>query len=440
MRNLLLGIGFTIIGSAWAAVPPVELSLPQAVAYAQAHSPSLAEAQSRLQGGWAAVARATAPRRTLLKVEARQTHVSEVSSFTIIPGWTPVTLGANNTTHTLLGVQRVLYSGGRLEGALLQATTSAQAAEVSVIRLRQQVTFDATRAFLTLVATQHEAEVTRQALQTAETQCANATSRYKSGAAARFDVMRAEVQVEEARLEEMRASDSCAAAQASLVRVLGQEEGDYRASVNELPVPSAPPSLASLRTYALAMRPELRLLAFQLAGAEAARHAALGERRPTVSVAGDYQLVSPETPTALSRWAIGLVASLPIFDGGMSRAKLQEAEALRGQVQAALAGQRAAIVAEVRVGHARAESALAQLAVARKREDLARELHRIAGVRYTAGVGTALEVADAQTALTRARQGTIRALTDWQLAMAELRLAVGIDDLAGVPAQVEGAP
>ena len=50
---------------------------------------------------------------------------------------------------------------------------------------------------------------------------------------------------------------------------------------------------------------------------------------------------------------------------------------------------------------------------------------RIAHVRYATGISTVTEVADAQTSVTRARQGHVRALSDLRITEAELRLAMG---------------
>ncbi len=63
--------------------------------------------------------------------------------------------------------------------------------------------------------------------------------------------------------------------------------------------------------------------------------------------------------------------------------------------------------------------------MAGKRIEQAEELLRLANVRYAGGVGTAMEIADAQASLTRARQGLTSARAERGIAEAELRLAVG---------------
>lgn len=68
------------------------------------------------------------------------------------------------------------------------------------------------------------------------------------------------------------------------------------------------------------------------------------------------------------------------------------------------------------------------------------EMLRIANVRYQEGVGTATEIADAQTVLTRARQGLVQARVQTGIAEAELHLAVGSTTIPTNPTPQEALP
>ena len=62
-----------------------------------------------------------------------------------------------------------------------------------------------------------------------------------------------------------------------------------------------------------------------------------------------------------------------------------------------------------------------QVAVEKAEED-----YKIAGVRYSAGVGTNLDVIDAQVALTDAKNNYIQAMYDYNTSKADLDKAMGI--------------
>ena len=417
---------FFFLTPLWAqeGTAPRPLTLEDAVALALQHHPALREADSRTAAARAGVDRADAAHQVQVKVDSRYATVGDVPTLTAAGGM-PVVLGHDTTWLTTLAAQKVIYSGGRLEALIRQATSTARATDALQDRTRQQVAFGAERAFLLLVAAQREREVAQQALQTAEEHLAIARARYAARAAAQFDVLRAEVQVEEARQDVIRAESNLQVTHAALVQALGMPEGAFTVAEADLaPVPDLP-ALEDLQRQAGEARPEIRAFDWRVRAAESAISAARAERRPTLSLLADYQLVSPESPLQLTRWSAGIAVSLPILDGGAARARQREAMAQRDETQAAQDALRQAILAEVSQAYARVRSAHAQIVVARKRVEQSEETLRIANVRYQEGVGTATEIADAQTTLTRARQGLTRARAEAGITEAELRLATG---------------
>jgi outer membrane protein TolC len=325
-----------------------------------------------------------------------------------------------------------------------QAGDSAEAARASRLRARQLVAFGAERAFRLLLATQGETDVAAQNLAAVEDHLRVAGERFAARAAARFDVLRAEVQVEEARQEVIRAAGNIQVARALLLQALGLAAGDYRA----LPPPAAAPArggVDELIAAAVRQRPDLLALERQLAAAEAGVAAARAERYPTLALAADYQAVTPESPTAFTRWSVGALVSLPILDGGRVGARRREAEAATVQARAALDLGRRQVEEEVRLAAARVAEAAAQVRVAARQVEQAEELSRLADVRFAGGVGTATEVADAKGSLARARFGLVRAEAEHGIAEAQLALAVGSVPAAdpaeeAQPTTGEGAP
>jgi outer membrane protein TolC len=328
------------------------------------------------------------------------------------------------TTATL---QQLLYAGGRVVSAVRQAEHGAVAARSARLRARQAVAFGAERAFLLLLAAQEETGVAAKNLAAAESHLQIANERLEARVAARFDVLRAEVQAEEARQEVIRADGALLAAHAQLLQALGIPDGEYRA-VAPAQAPagmSVRPATEALIGDARRLRLDLQALQAQVAAAEDGVRAARAERFPTLAVSADYLYAEPESRTLFSRWSVGASLSLPLLDGGRAAAKRDEAEAALVQAVAARDAHLRAVESEVRQAAARAASADAQVLVAERRLVQAEELLRLAEVRFSGGVGTATEVADAQASLARARYGLTRAGAERGIAAAELALAVG---------------
>ncbi len=406
-----------------AAAAEVPLTLTEAVHIALRSNPALAAAEGRENATWAALDRTAAERWPQFRLESRLGHVSEVP-VSEVPGRAPVPLAEQDTWVTSAVLQQLVYSGGRVSALVRQSGFTAAAARSARQRARQVVAFGAERAFRHLLATQEEIGVAARNLAAAEDHLRVAGERFAARAVARFDVLRAEVQAEEARQEVIRADGNLLVARALLLQALGLAAGEFRALS---PVAAAPswPGIDELIAAADRERPDLQALARQLAAAEAGVAVARAERYPTLALAADYQYVDPESPTVFSRWSVGALASLPLLDGGRAGARYRAAEAALTQARAALDLGRRQVEAEVRQAVARVAGAAAQLRVAARQVEQAVELSRLADIRFAGGVGTATEVADAKGSLARARYGLVRAEADRGIADAELALAVG---------------
>jgi outer membrane protein len=409
----------------WAGPAPArELTIEEAVAIAVAGSPAVRGATAGAAAARSAWERAGAEEAVQVRFDSRLAWLSKVPTMQAAPGAPAVALGEHTTWSASLVASWTAWSGGRIPALLRQTDASARSLETLASRTLQTAAFAAERAFWLLVASQEEREVAIDTLAAAESHLGVATARFEAGAAARFDVIRAEVQVEESRQGVIQKEASLASARAGLLQALGRSEGDF--IVVPPGIRSRPPiPLSDLIGLALVSRPEMEASSWQIEAASALIAAAEAERMPVVTVGADYQVVEPDSATHYDRLSVGAALSVPVLDGGRARARKGEALSTAAQVRASRDGLRLQIEYEVRQAWARIESAEAQTAVAGKRIEQADELLRLAGVRYQGGVGTATEVADAQASLAAGRFGLTRARAELGIAEAELRLAVG---------------
>ena len=194
------------------------------------------------------------------------------------------------------------------------------------------------------------------------------------------------------------------------------------------PTPSdeQPPELSQLVESARKFRPEIIQLDKQIAAADASLTAAHAERRPVLSAQAGAQWTpdqgnwSPQ-PT----WSASLTLSWALWDGGRSWADQRIASA---NVTSAIASRDALLVSLTSA----LESSRAQIVANRASVDASTEAVtaaqaqlKLAEARYTQGLGSQIELADAQTAVTTANGNLITA--EWQLAdaWATLRRALG---------------
>jgi outer membrane protein TolC len=151
--------------------------------------------------------------------------------------------------------------------------------------------------------------------------------------------------------------------------------------------------------------------------------------QPSLQAFGGYGWRSSQFSSDLSRdvagWNAGVQLNWDIFDGFLTRGKVDEAASLYRKARYEVEDSARRIELEVRTAHSNFIEAREVLESQRKVVEQAEEALRLANARADAGTGTQLDVLSAQTALTEARSTQVQALRDYSVARARLERAVG---------------
>ena len=134
---------------------------------------------------------------------------------------------------------------------------------------------------------------------------------------------------------------------------------------------------------------------------------------------------SSELNRDVSGWNAGVQVSWDIFDGFLSKGKVQQTQALHDKAKFDVEDAMRRIELEVRTAHSQFIEAKEVLESQKKVVEQADEALRLANARAEAGTGTQLDVLGAQTALTEARSTQVQALRDYAVARARLERATG---------------
>jgi outer membrane protein TolC len=179
---------------------------------------------------------------------------------------------------------------------------------------------------------------------------------------------------------------------------------------------------AALRSEALRQSPEYRQAKLQSAAAEAGVQAATRNFLPNVSGTGSYGGSQLDlNPT----WLLGLAFTWNIFDGGNLIAALDAAKANLGAANARVKVAELTLIQNLEQAEIAVEAAQERIGAARTLIASAQENFRLAQGRFDVGVGTILELTDAQLALTQASNTEAQALADYRIALAQLDRAAG---------------
>jgi outer membrane protein len=241
-----------------------------------------------------------------------------------------------------------------------------------------------------------------------------------------LDVQFAQVMVSEAELAQVRAETNVQKAQAQLAGAMGEEtEANY--TLTDEPLSTAPdPDAAGYITEAIANRPDLKALKLH---SESAIHEARAEHDlnfPTVNALGTGGEVPIHDSTIRHDYgAVGVNINVPIFNGGLYSARTAEA-----RLEAKAANQDASrrevdIVRDVRMTWADARNAYLQIGVTQRLVDETNVAMRLAQARYDAGLGSIVELNQAELNQTSALITAATARFDYQRAMTAFQFAMG---------------
>ncbi|HLG99009.1 MAG TPA: TolC family protein [Bryobacteraceae bacterium] len=117
--------------------------------------------------------------------------------------------------------------------------------------------------------------------------------------------------------------------------------------------------------------------------------------------------------------------TIPVWDWGIRRSKVRQAELKRDQAAVELSSAQRTLIRNLRGFYDEAQVARQQVELLRRAVDLASESLRLNTLRYQAGEATILELVDAQTALTQARNAYDDGMVRYKLALSNLQTLTG---------------
>jgi cobalt-zinc-cadmium efflux system outer membrane protein len=307
-----------------------------------------------------------------------------------------------------------------LRGAVSRA--DVQSAEFGYVQLGQQTASQTAQAYdALLVALRHHADLV-EGRRLAQQFLDKTQARYSGGTVAGLDVLKARVDLAQADNGLIANERDVSNARAALNRLMGRLLGAAFDAADTLLVPPSLPDLAALVDTALALRPELKGLASQRAGASAATSLARSYWLPDLSV----NMTQNSTQGSAATYTTALGLSFPLFFWNHTRGEVAEASHHERELAASYRDLQAQVDQDVRTTYATAETALRQAVFIR--DELlpeARRAYDIALVSYGLGGSSALDVLDARRTLLEAESQYADALGAANDARADLERAIG---------------
>ena len=423
-----------------AAPPARPLSLAEAEAAALHNQPSLTEARGQLEAAEGKVEQARAP--YLPQVLGTGIYKRTTANFTPTPGLTqspgsttnplnnppPVSWDPRFNYYQLVGTAtQLIYDFGLTSNRWRAADASRDAARDGERTAEVQALFNVRRAFFQARAQHDLVAVAEETVRNQEKHVEQTRAFVRTGIQPDINLATVLTALANAKVQLVTAQNNDAVAMAQLAQAMGAPasgsyviaDDDFRAIAGE----DGPPG--PLVDRAFRTRPELANLVNQRRAQELTVEATRGGYGPALSGVANVTETGSTVSSPVPNWYAGVSLSWNIFQGGLTRGQVREANGtlqnLNGQEQA----ERLQVQVDVEQARLAVQAAKATIGAAGEALTNARDQLTLAEGRYEHGLGSAVELGDAQVAYTSAEAQVVQAKFGLASARAQLLAALG---------------
>jgi HAE1 family hydrophobic/amphiphilic exporter-1 len=337
--------------------------------------------------------------------------------------YSPMQTARTERRSAQIGLTQPLFTWGQVSAAIRAAKVGLQSADEQLRLYRQAAGRDVSAAFYEVLLARELHTLAIHSLEQKQRHREEARRKFQAGVATDYDVLAAEVSVENARPETIRTENQIRTARERLRFLLAIESGEIDVTG------SLKADLTPHRSYeeAFAMarekRPDLGDLRYRIGVAKELVVLAGAQDKPRVDLKGSYGWNYLEQPSVYGdgpSWAVGVQLSYPFFDGFRTQGRVAQAESDLQRLRIDEAKRIDAVALEAREA----------VNAVRESEEIVRSLAGtvsqaerllvMAEKGYELGVKTRLEVEDAELNLRQAKSSLSRARRDYLVARVNL--------------------
>ncbi len=332
-------------------------------------------------------------------------------------------------------LDQVLYAFGRVGKAVDYAQIYRKTASLGIDLAENAVVVSVKEAYYRVLLLEQLFEIQQTSLDQARSHLANIDLKHRAGAASRFELQRAMVEVKNREPELIRAENNIQLAIQDLERIIGLPHENQLILLDTLTFRQLSIQQEDAVAEGLLYRPEIRSMMLNVEGRKKVLGIYKADIFPILSLFGQVtvqgqaskgnalKVLDPENRQISGSAGIGL--SAPLFDGFKTKGKVEQARADLRAAEHALQQTRKGIRLEIIRTVQDIESLIREYDAQEATVELANDAYGIAGTRFENGISTLLELNDAQLALDLAKMSRAETLYRYDVALANLDHALG---------------
>lgn len=357
---------------------------------------------------------------------------STVNSGVVSPGFDEVE--TDDIPHGAANLTQLIYDFGKTSGAIDVGKSNVAAENAHLERQVQEVVFKVKKAYYNVLEKMRLIDVAAESVKSFEQHLGRAQVYYKAGVRTKIDVINAEVELSNARMNLLKSEYNLKTAKVALEQVLGKKpnRGNYvlvseRVDLDTIldTMPPVPITLENSIVEALDLRPDIIQMKKMIEASQANLTRVQGDYWPAITADAKYNEYDTDLSLYKDYWEVGVAATWEIFSGFETKGATAEAKGRLLENKAQLQDLQLTVVSEVTDSYLKTEENRESVQIALQTLDLAKENVQLAEKRYQSGSYDVIEFNDAQLSLTRTQSELIVTYYGYLTAFAGIEFAVG---------------
>lgn len=334
--------------------------------------------------------------------------------------------GGNNDFSAGISLNQLIYDFGKTPAYVDINKLNHQATVEDLRNKLREITFQVKEYYYLILLNLESVEVFKESIKLYEQQLKQATGLYKNGFKSKIDVITAEVNLNNAKLDLIRAQNELEKSYESLNNAMGVSNNIPTYSVEgELTYTDYVIDLNEAVDLAYKQRPDLKSINLTKNSAEKSKTYAQKQYFPTVSANTSYG-ARGSFPIDQS-WSVGGIITIPVFNGLLTHNKVKEAKATVLKKQAETEALKQAIYLEIKKIYLNFKETKEKIPITEQIVKQAEERLTLAQKRYEIGVGDVIELKDAEVQLVNSKLSYLETLYQYNLTIFNLEKSIGKD-------------
>ena len=347
-----------------------------------------------------------------------------VSLESLLPSFEKVLKKQDYRTATIIGIQP-LFVGGKLISAKNYSSDEKESAEIELKQISDQIIKETVQGYLSVVLLNDVIKTRKDVLEGMNHHKAQAEKLLNEGIIANYNLLRAEVAVANAEVNLLGDQNKLSVALLSFKNTIGKNLNDDVIISDSLIYYPINDQVDSLVSESMQNQPILQMIEIKRDEASQKYKIEQSNFLPTISAFGKYELIPDDLSALEPKWAVGIQASINLFNGLKDYSKLQNAEHLEEELKYLRADTQQKINLLVNKNFRDVENSSEKYDKIKTNIELAKENLRLNEKRFETGLGTSLEVIDAQLSLEKNLIDSKNALYEYYKSLSELYQSTG---------------